>query len=159
MVLSLPRDSGCDVIASLPGGFLEEAEEFGEASVEGRSLEAEATSAGDDVCGPERAVDHHDLIFRMRLMRPIPQARRGGELPKAPPVRLAERLRAHVAIGWMPAGEIAVEHARSSIQVYLRTRGSTLPVPERDFDFMFHIKRGWPCGIRTRVWRIMSPLF
>ena len=21
------------------------------------------------------------------------------------------------------------------------------------------VKSGWPCGIRTRVWRIMSPLF
>ena len=34
-VLPHPRDRGCDVIASLPGGFLEEAEEFGEAAVEG----------------------------------------------------------------------------------------------------------------------------
>ena len=120
---------------------MEEAEEFGEAAVEGRSLKAEATATGDDIGGPERAVDHHDLIFRMRLMSPIPQARRRGELPEASPVRLAERLRSRGAIGWMPAGEIAVEHARSSIQVYLRPRGSTLPVPERDFDFVFHVKK------------------
>ena len=159
MVLSLPRDSGCDVIASLPGGFLEEAEEFGEAAVEGRSLVAEATTTGDDVGGPERTVEHRDLIVRMGLTRPIPQARLSGELLEAPPVRLAERLRAGAAIEWMPTGEITVEYARSSIQVYLRPRGSTLPVPERDFDFMFHIKSGWPCGIRTRVRRIMSPLF
>ena len=122
-------------------------------------MEAEATTTGDDVGGPERTVEHRDLIVRMGLTRPIPQARLSGELLEAPPVRLAERLRAGAAIEWMPTGEITVEHARSSIQVYLRTRGSTLPVPERDFDFMFHIKSGWPCGIRTRVWRIMSPLF
>ena len=104
-------------------------------------MEAEATTAGNDVGGPERAVDHHDLIVRMGLTRPIPQARLSGELLEAPPVRLAERLRAGGAIEWMPAGEIAVEYARSSIQVYLRPRGSTLPVPERDFDFVFHVKK------------------
>ena len=154
------RDTGgCDVIASLPGGGSEEAEEFGEAAMERRSLEAEATAAGDDVGGPERAVDHHDLVFRMRLTRPIPQARLSGELLEAPPVRLAERLRTGAAIEGMPTGEITVEHARSSIQVYLRPRGSTLSLPERDFDFVFHSKRGWPCGNRTRDLRIMSPLF
>ena len=125
----------------LPCGVLEEAEEFGEAAMERRSLEAEATAAGDDVGGPERAVDHHDLVFRMRLTRPIPQARRVGELLEAPPVRLAERLRTGAAIEGMPTGEITVEHARSSIQVYLRPRGSTLPVPELDFDFVFHVKK------------------
>jgi hypothetical protein len=35
---------------------LEEAEEFGETAVEGRSLEAEATTTGNDVGGPERTV-------------------------------------------------------------------------------------------------------
>ncbi len=132
---------GCDVIASLPGGVLEEAEEFGEAAVEGKSLDTEATTTGNDVGGPERAVDHRDLIVRMGLTCPIPQARLSGELPEAPPVRLAERLRAGAAIEWMPTGEITVEYARSSIQVYLRPRGSTLPVPERDFDFVFHVKK------------------
>ena len=136
------RDTGgCDVIASLPGGGSEEAEEFGEASVEGKSLDAEATTAGDDVGGPERAVDHHDLVFRMRLTRPIPQARRVGELLEAPPMRLAERLRTGAAIEGMPTCEITVEHARSCIQMYLRTRGPTLPVPELDFDFVFHVKK------------------
>ena len=136
------RDTGgCDVIASLPGGGSEEAEEFGEAAVERKSLEAEATTAGDDVGGPERAVDHHGLIFQLRLTRPIPEARLGGELLEAPPVRLAERLRAGAAIEGMPTCEITVEHARSCIQMYLRTRGPTLPVPERDFDFVFHVKK------------------
>ena len=129
------------MVLSLPGGVLEEAEEFGEAAVEGKSLEAEATTTGNDVGGPERAVEHRDLIVRMGLTRPIPQARLSGELLEAPPVRLAERLRAGAAIEWMPTGEITVEYARSSIQVYLRPRGSTLPVPERDFDFVFHVKK------------------
>ena len=136
------RDTGgCDVIASLPGGGSEEAEEFGEAAVEGKSLEAEATTAGDDVGGPERAVDHHGLIFQLRLTRPIPEARLGGELLEAPPVRLAKRSRTGAAIEGMPAGEIAVENARSSIQVYLRPRGPALSLPERDFDFVFHVKK------------------
>ena len=154
------RDTGgCDVIASLPGGGSEEAEEFGEASVEGKSLDAEATTAGDDVGGPERAVDHHGLIFQLRLTRPIPQARRVGELLEAPPMRLAERLRTGVAVEGMPTGEIAMEHARGSIQVNLRPGGLSLPVPECDFDFVFHVKRGWPCGIRTRdLALIKSPL-
>ena len=125
----------------LPCGVLEEAEEFGEAAMERRSLEAEATAAGDDVGGPERAVEHRDLIVRLGLTRPIPQARLSGELLEAPPVRLAERLRTGAAIEGMPTGEITVEHARSSIQVYLRPRGSTLPVPELDFDFVFHVKK------------------
>jgi len=100
---------GCDVIASLPGGVLEEAEEFGEAAVEGKSLDTEATTAGNDVGGPERTVEHRSLIFGMGLTCPIPQARFVGELLEAPPVRLAERLRAGAAIEWMPAGEITVE--------------------------------------------------
>ena len=132
---------GCDAIASLPCGVLEEAEEFGEAAVEGRSLEAEATTAGNDVRGPEWAVQHHDMIVRMRLTCPIPQARLGSELPEAPPVRLTERLRAGATVKWMPAVEISVEHARSSIQTYLRPRGPTLPIPECDFDFMFHVEK------------------
>jgi hypothetical protein len=126
------------VVLSLPGGVLEEAEEFGEAAVEGRSLEAEATTTGNDVGGPERTVDHRDLIVRMGLTRPIPQARLSGELLEALPVRLAERSRAGAAIEGMPTDEIAVQQARSSIPVYLRPRGTTLPVPERDFDFVFH---------------------
>ena len=129
------------MVLSLPGGVLEEAEEFGETAVEGKSFDTEATTAGNDVGGPERAVEHRDLIVRMGLTRPIPQARLSGELLESPPVRLAERLRAGAAIEWMPTGEITVEYARSSIQVYLRPRGSTLPVPERDFDFVFHVKK------------------
>jgi len=51
---------------------LEEAEEFGEATVEGKSLDTEATTTGNDVGGPERAVDHRDLIVWMGLTCPIP---------------------------------------------------------------------------------------
>jgi len=66
------RQLGQHVVLSLPCGVLEEAEEFGEAAVEGKSLEAEATTTGNDVGGPERAVEHRDLIVRMGLTRPIP---------------------------------------------------------------------------------------
>lgn len=121
-------------------------------------MEAEATTTGNDVGGPERAVEQRDLIVRMGLTRPIPQARLSGELLEAPPVRLAERLRAGAAIEWMPTGEITVEYARSSIQVYLRPRGPPSP-SQNVISILCFMLKSRPCGIRTRVRRIMSPLF